>query len=405
MDWTVNPNDDVPLYKQLLKSIREAIRVGELKPHAQLPSVRELAKKSNLNPNTVTKVLRELHVQGLVYPRRGMGVFVAGPEPLRVIGADVNTSSDLIDETLEDIDSMSQPIERDFEPTIVSILKTNSSPRDLLEKELIPQPTTACNQVAVKEREGLTASLDDERRPYLTIGQIEAARRNPPSVRADASVSEVRTRMLLDGVGHLPVLNGPRSAEGIISWESLARRLAGGEKPPVAREYMDPNVRVVGLDTALFDAVRDIIRTGAVLVRGRDNSICGLVTARDVAEQFLLLSEPFLFLEQIENHLRNLLVRAKLSQQQLRELVDPADGRCGEKPISIDDLTFGEYVRAMESVDIWNRMSLGIDRRLFTSHLQQVRRIRNAVMHFHPDGITKEDRELLARTRAMLQGL
>lgn len=406
MDWTVNPNDDVPLYKQLRNSIKQAILEGKLKPDTQLPSVRELAEKCNLNTNTVAKVLRELQMMGLVYSRRGTGVFVAAPESRAVFGSNVNIESCTADYATESIDSLGPPIgHQDVEIANAHFLETDSPTSVVLERKPLPNSIIEDDQSAGRSTVETVESLDNERPPYLTIGQMEAAKRNPPSVRGDDSVRVVRTRMLLDGVGHLPVLNGPRTAEGIISWESLARKLAGNKTLSVARDFMDPNVRVVGLDTALFDAVRDIIKTGAVLVRGKDNSICGLVTARDIAEQFLLLSEPFLYLEQIENHLRNLLVRARLSQQQLYGLVDPADSRRFAEHISIDDLTFGEYVRAMENEEIWNRINLGIDRKLFTRHLQEVRRIRNSVMHFHPDGITSEDRELLARTRAMLQGL
>jgi len=405
MDWTVDPSDDVPLYKQLRNNIKKSILEGELKPDAQLPSVRELAEKCDLNPNTVAKVLRELQMMGLVYSRRGMGVFVAPIESSSATQSDEFLDADAAAGEESDEETSMQPhvdIEAEMEIKIAAENKSREqSPTDSRPHHFPADADVLPTISAVSAID----SFDGERPPYLTIGQMEAAKRLPPSVRGDDSVRVVRTRMLLEGVGHLPVLNGPRTAEGIISWESLARRLAGGTASATAREYMDPNVRVVKLDTVLFDAVRDIIKSGAVLVRGKDNSICGLVTARDIAEQFLLLSEPFLYLEQIENHLRSLLIRAKLTPQQLHELVDPSDVRRNEGDISIGDLTFGEYVRAMENENIWTRIDLGIDRRLFTRHLQEVRRIRNAVMHFHPDGITNEDRGLLARTRAMLQGL
>ena len=41
----------------------------------------------------------------------------------------------------------------------------------------------------------------------------------------------------------------------------------------------------------------------------------------------------------------------------------------------------------------------------FCTRLEEIRSIRNKVMHFHPDGISDEDREILRKTRQMLQGL
>jgi len=42
----------------------------------QLPSVRELSERLNVNPNTVAKAYRDLELMGLVAPRRGVGVRV-----------------------------------------------------------------------------------------------------------------------------------------------------------------------------------------------------------------------------------------------------------------------------------------------------------------------------------------
>lgn len=54
---------------------------------------------------------------------------------------------------------------------------------------------------------------------------------------------------------------------------------------------------------------------------------------------------------------------------------------------------------------IWNKLHLLLDRSSFCIRLEEIRSIRNKVMHFHPDGISDEDREILRKTRQMLQGL
>jgi hypothetical protein len=69
---------------------------------------------------------------------------------------------------------------------------------------------------------------------------------------------------------------------------------------------------------------------------------------------------------------------------------------------SIDDLSFGEAARAFGREDIWNKVHLLLDRSVFCTRLEEVRSIRNKVMHFHPDGISDEDREILRKTRQML---
>ncbi|HOB29747.1 MAG: GntR family transcriptional regulator [Dethiobacteria bacterium] len=67
----------MPIYYQLVEQIRNAIAGGMLKPGQQLPSVRELAGKLAINPNTVTRAYGILESEGLLIRRQGTGTFVA----------------------------------------------------------------------------------------------------------------------------------------------------------------------------------------------------------------------------------------------------------------------------------------------------------------------------------------
>ena len=73
---SVDIRNSVAVYVQIEDHIQFAIASGRLKPGDRLPSVRELAERLGLNPNTVAKSYRDLEVMGLLYTRRGMGVFV-----------------------------------------------------------------------------------------------------------------------------------------------------------------------------------------------------------------------------------------------------------------------------------------------------------------------------------------
>jgi len=68
---------DVPVYEQIATRLKFAIGRGAFKPNEQLPSVRGLARSLLVNPNTVIRVYRQLEGDGLVYSRRGKGMFVA----------------------------------------------------------------------------------------------------------------------------------------------------------------------------------------------------------------------------------------------------------------------------------------------------------------------------------------
>lgn len=65
-----------PIYSQLADRIKRQILRGELKPGEKLPSVREMAVQTNVNPNTVQRTYRELEGMNIVETRRGQGTFV-----------------------------------------------------------------------------------------------------------------------------------------------------------------------------------------------------------------------------------------------------------------------------------------------------------------------------------------
>ena len=72
MTETFNPN--IPIYLQLIESIKRRIVSGELLPGQRLPSVRDLAQTYAVNPNTAQRALSEL--DGLVYSERTAGRFI-----------------------------------------------------------------------------------------------------------------------------------------------------------------------------------------------------------------------------------------------------------------------------------------------------------------------------------------
>jgi len=72
----IDITSSVAVYVQIENQVQFAIASGVLKAGDQLPSVRELSERLNVNPNTVAKSYRDLEVMGLLYTRRGMGVFI-----------------------------------------------------------------------------------------------------------------------------------------------------------------------------------------------------------------------------------------------------------------------------------------------------------------------------------------
>lgn len=287
----------------------------------------------------------------------------------------------------------------DFEVVHIDTPVTLQSKADKSKQEEVSEALETPSPTAI------TIKVDEEgREVVLTIGQIEQANKPPFRVTRHDAVTKAVTLMLQNGVSHLAVMNGERNVDGIISWHTIGRARASRRQAETVEHHME-QVHLVEVDTPLFEAVRDIIESEVVLVRGKDRTICGIVTARDIAKQFVTLSEPFLYLEQIENHLRAILENAKINQNDVKSLVNPGDADRVSKAKDVDDLSFGEISRGFSRPEIWQKLNLDLYRSSFCERLEEVRSIRNKVMHFHPDGISPQDRDILRKTRQMLQML
>ena len=81
MQLFVNPSDELPIYRQIMRQITDAIAGGRLAPGAQLPSHRDLAAQLVIAPLTVKKAYDELELAGLIVTQRGKGTFVRDRVP------------------------------------------------------------------------------------------------------------------------------------------------------------------------------------------------------------------------------------------------------------------------------------------------------------------------------------
>ncbi len=73
----IDANSHIPIYEQIVGSIRAGIAAGIYRPGEMLPSLRKMALDLLVNPNTVQRAYEALEREGLVYSRRGLGLFVA----------------------------------------------------------------------------------------------------------------------------------------------------------------------------------------------------------------------------------------------------------------------------------------------------------------------------------------
>jgi GntR family transcriptional regulator len=77
----VNPADALPLYRQIMLQIQEAIAAGRLRPGDKLASHRDLAEQAVIAPLTVKKAYDELEALGFIETQRTRGTFVCARLP------------------------------------------------------------------------------------------------------------------------------------------------------------------------------------------------------------------------------------------------------------------------------------------------------------------------------------
>ena len=77
---TIDYKSRVPIYDQIVNGVIRLKVVGVLKDGDKLPSVRQLALKLSVNPNTVQKAYAILEANGVIYSVSGKGSFISGDE-------------------------------------------------------------------------------------------------------------------------------------------------------------------------------------------------------------------------------------------------------------------------------------------------------------------------------------
>ena len=231
-------------------------------------------------------------------------------------------------------------------------------------------------------------SQEESTDPVHQIGTLPAANRKPVSVKPDEVISAATTTMQLHDYSQLPVMTNERTVnvKGMISWKSIGATLSLGQPCEYVRQCMDPPelIPLIPKSTPLFDAIGTIAAREYVLVHDSNRIITGIVTGSDLSTQFRNLAGPFLLLGEIEGHLRQ-LIRGKFTVEQMGVA---SEG--GRQVRGSTDLTLGGYHQLLSNGENWGRLGLNVDRAAFAGQLDDVRDIRNAVMHFDPKGLSAE---------------
>lgn len=81
MHLTVQPGTELPIYRQIMRQVMDAIADGRLAAGDQVPSQRDLGEQLGIAWLTVKKAYEELERLGYLETQRGRGTFVAAMLP------------------------------------------------------------------------------------------------------------------------------------------------------------------------------------------------------------------------------------------------------------------------------------------------------------------------------------
>jgi GntR family transcriptional regulator len=77
IEFSLNPANGVPIYRQIIQQIEYAVLADRLKPGDKLPTIRSLAVDLKINPNTIVKAYSELEIRGILATQVGSGTYIS----------------------------------------------------------------------------------------------------------------------------------------------------------------------------------------------------------------------------------------------------------------------------------------------------------------------------------------
>jgi GntR family transcriptional regulator len=111
MIFRVRPDSSVPIYEQIVAQITFGIASGVLEVGEMIPSVRELAQRLLVHPNTVARAFQELERRGVVTARRGRGMEVTPEGPAACLNMRLEIIRGRVREALREAASSALPPE------------------------------------------------------------------------------------------------------------------------------------------------------------------------------------------------------------------------------------------------------------------------------------------------------
>lgn len=275
-----------------------------------------------------------------------------------------------------------------FRAVTLDTMVTLTTPHDESDETATAEPSDGADlPVAATDDEG-----GSDLNVRLTVGNLSPLT-GVDSVSPNSSLEEAVTKMILNDYSQLAVLSGPRNLRGAVTWRSIVLAMHQKSDASVS-DAIDTHVEVVTYDRDLFEVLPTLQQCEFVFVTDESKAVKGIVTTADVAHRYGEMATPFFQLGELDQTIRWILGRA-LDLATIQPL-------CNKKITRFDELGFGDYQRILENPDVWDTLGWPLDRQVFIARLDEIRLVRNKVMHFHPDPISEGAIDMLRNFNSLL---
>jgi CBS domain-containing protein len=233
----------------------------------------------------------------------------------------------------------------------------------------------------------------------------------------------------------LPVIDDSGKPLGLIKGQSILRAMVnlGEEISKLLVSHAIEKAPEYGIDDDLFDLLRDLRESYAVLIVDAQEKLIGIVTSADTTEYFRRRAEDLMLIEDIETSLKDMILSAftnnpgEIDQAALCEIISEITDTNkdlrkgfnnglrnylrsqGENPANVnekaleeafdkslankqppkifDDLTLFEFTHLLIHQKRWDFINsiLRIDRNAILKLLEEVRNTRNQLFHFRSE--------------------
>ncbi|MCC9310820.1 hypothetical protein LN042_27750 [Kitasatospora sp. RB6PN24] len=171
--------------------------------------------------------------------------------------------------------------------------------------------------------------------------------------------------------------NGTRNLQGAVTWESIALARYADVTAPFSQAIV--KAHDVSYADHLLDVLPRLEQFGFLLVRDQTKQFAGIITIADVAAEYGATARPFLLIGALDQLLRR-VISEELDLAEVVALCDP-DGR--RRLASFEQLSFGDYQQVLSNQKQWDRLGWPLDRKSFVDRLNELREVRNELMHFN----------------------